>query len=67
MKNPKNWDPSFVEFVEFCLNKCPKSRPSAEGVLKSNKAFFAQAKDKCYLARNLLKDIPTVQERVKLI
>jgi hypothetical protein len=64
LKNPNDWDPSFVEFINFCLNKDPRNRPSADLVLKQNKAFFSKAKDKTYLAGGLLKGIPTLHERV---
>ncbi len=49
------------------MNKDPKSRPTAEMVLNKNKEFFNKAKDKTYLIENLLKGVPTVQERVKYI
>jgi serine/threonine protein kinase len=64
LNSASKWDPSFVEFVNSCLIKDPKSRPDAESVLKLNKKFFALIKDKKYLKENLLKNIPSVQERV---
>jgi hypothetical protein len=66
LKDPSHWDPSFVEFIDFCLNKDPKSRPSAEFVIKSNTAFFEKAKDCQYVAEYLLKGVPTVKERVNI-
>jgi hypothetical protein len=64
LKNEKEWDPVFVDFIKFCLNKDPKNRPSADMVLKNNKAFFSMAKDKTYLRDDLLNGIPTLHERV---
>jgi serine/threonine protein kinase len=66
LKSPSKWDSSFIEFVNSCLIKDPKVRPDAEAVLKINKKFFALCKDKKYLRDNLLKDVPSVQDRVKL-
>ena len=67
LKNPKAWSKEFVDFINYCLNKDPKNRPTADLVLKNNKQFFAKAKDKIYLSSTLLKGVPTVQERVYLI
>lgn len=65
LKDPTQWDQSFVEMIKSCLIKDPQQRPTAEEVLKMNKKFFAKAKNKNYLVESLLKGIPTVQERVK--
>jgi serine/threonine protein kinase len=67
LKNPKEWSKEFVDFVNYCLNKDPDHRPTAEMALKANKKFLSKAKDSKYLAENLLKGIPTLQERVYLI
>lgn len=67
LKNPNKYDPSFIDFVKSCLIKDPKSRPNAEEILRMNKKFFALAKDKSYIKENLLKGVPTVEERVKII
>jgi serine/threonine protein kinase len=64
LKNENDWSPEFVDFINFCLNKCPKSRPTADEVLKHNSAFFSKVKDNSYVAENLLKGVPTLQERV---
>jgi hypothetical protein len=64
LKNQKDYDPSFIEYVRSCLIKDPKERPNAENVLKMNKKFFALAKDNKYIKEHLLKGVPTVQERV---
>lgn len=64
LKDPNLWESSFIEFLQSCLIKDPKTRPDAETVLKINKKFFALAKNKDYIKEKLLKDMPTVQERV---
>jgi hypothetical protein len=64
LKSPSKWNSSFVDFVNSCLIKDPKLRPDAEAVLKINKKFFALVKDQKYLRDNLLKEIPSVQDRV---
>ncbi len=67
LKNPEEWDLSFVDFIKSCLVKDPQQRPTADQVLKMNKKFFAKAKNKSYLVETLLKGIPTVQERVIIL
>lgn len=64
LKNPENFDPSFSDFINSCLKKDPRHRPSAEDILNQNKKFFSFAKDKDYLKENLLKGIPTLEKRV---
>ena len=64
LKNPENYDPSFIEFIKSCLIKDPKLRPTAEEILKNNEKFFSFAKDKDYLKDNLLKGLPTLEKRV---
>ncbi len=64
LKSANKWDTLFIDFVNSCLIKDPKMRPDAEAVLKLNKKFFALSKDKSYLRDTLLKNIPSVQERV---
>jgi serine/threonine protein kinase len=64
LKNQQQYNPAFIEFLKSCLVKDPKTRPNAEDVLKLNKKFFALAKDKKYIKENLLKGVPTVEERV---
>ena len=67
LKEPKAWDSSFVEFIKYCLVKDPKLRPDAEMVLKNNKKFLSKAKGKSYLVDTLLKSVPTVDCRVRII
>ncbi len=64
VKHPEEFDPSFIAFVKSCLVKDPKMRPNAEEVLQRNEKFFSLARDKNYIRENLLKNVPTVQERV---
>lgn len=64
LKDAHKWDPSFVDFIKSCLVKDPRLRPDAENVIKINKKFFSLAKNKQYLKENLLKDVPTVHDRV---
>jgi len=66
MKHPKEYDPLLVDFIKSCLVKDPKLRPNAENVLKINKKFFSLAKDRKYIKENLLKNVPSVQERVNI-
>jgi hypothetical protein len=67
LKNPNSYHPSFVEFVKSCLIKDPKLRPNAEEVLKINKKFFSLAKDKEHIRHTLLKDVPDLQKRVRIV
>ena len=64
LKNPQQYNQAFIEFLKSCLVKDPKARSNAESVLKENKKFFALAKDEKYIKENLLKGVPTVEERV---
>jgi serine/threonine-protein kinase OSR1/STK39 len=67
LKEPNNWDPGFVDFIKSCLVKDPQMRPTAEEVLKLNKKFFdKKTKNKSYLVETLLKNVPSVQDRVIL-
>lgn len=64
LKDSSKWDQSFIDFIKYCLVKDPKERPDADSVLKNNKKFFSKAKTKSYLVETILKDVPTVQNRV---
>jgi len=64
LKNPENYDPSFLEFIKSCLIKDPRLRPTADEILEKNEKFFSFAKDKDYLKEHLLKGIPTLEKRV---
>lgn len=67
LKDPKKWDPCFVDFIKSCLIKDPAKRHTVDELLKINKKFFAKAKTKIFLVENLLKGVPNVQDRVKYI
>ncbi len=66
LKNPNSYESSFVDFVKSCLIKDREARPNAEEVLNKNKEFFKHAKGKDFIKATLLKNIPTVQERVNI-
>jgi len=66
LKNPTQWDPTFVEFIKCCLIKDPKLRPTAEEVLNNNSKFFSFARDKEYIKEHLIKGVPTLEKRVNI-
>ena len=49
------WSDDIKNFLKDCLIKNPNLRPSAKELLQKHKNFFDKAKDKEYLAENILK------------
>ena len=64
LKDPKKWEPSFVEFIKSCLVKDPSHRPDVETLIKNNKKFFSKVKKNDYIKAKLLKGVPSVLDRV---
>lgn len=59
------WDSSFEALVNACLQKDPRKRPSAESLLKDHKKFFSKARSSDYIFDNLIKKLPTLEQKVK--
>ncbi|KAG1267927.1 hypothetical protein G6F68_001532 [Rhizopus microsporus] len=51
----------FKDMVDLCMNKDPYKRPMAEKLLQH--PFFKQAKKPDWLVKNLIKDIPSIDQR----
>ncbi|KAG0910395.1 hypothetical protein G6F33_007928 [Rhizopus arrhizus] len=51
----------FKEMIDLCMNKDPTKRPSSEKLLQH--PFFKQAKKPEWLVKNLINDIPTIDQR----
>ena len=49
------WSDDIKNFLKDCLIKNPKLRPDAKELLQKHKNFFDKAKNKEYLAENILK------------
>jgi len=58
------FDENFSEFIDYCLVKDPSGRKSADELLKCCKGFFSKAKGKEYVKEKLLKNLPSLDERV---
>ncbi|CAO3676993.1 unnamed protein product [Rhizopus stolonifer] len=52
---------SFKEMIDLCMNKDPLKRPSSEKLLQH--PFFKQAKKPEWLVKNLIPDLPTIDQR----
>jgi serine/threonine-protein kinase OSR1/STK39 len=52
---------AFKEVVDWCLNKDPSKRPTAEELLQT--PFFKGGKKKSYLINTILKDLPPLAQR----
>ncbi|KAF9535486.1 kinase-like domain-containing protein [Crepidotus variabilis] len=52
---------AFKDIIDWCLNKDPAKRPTAEGLLQS--PFFKSAKKHSYLINTILKDLPPLTQR----
>lgn len=51
----------FKEMIDTCMSKDPTKRPSSEKLLQH--PFFKQAKKSEWLAKNLISDIPPIEDR----
>ncbi|MCL7045609.1 hypothetical protein MKW94_014062 [Papaver nudicaule] len=60
-KGDKKFSKSFREMIAMCLMKDPRQRPSAQHLLKHS--FFKKARSNDYIARTILKGLPTVGDR----
>ncbi|XP_043693251.1 serine/threonine-protein kinase BLUS1 [Telopea speciosissima] len=61
--NNKKFSKNFREMVASCLDQDPSKRPTAEKLLKH--PFFKNCKNADFLIKNVLQDLPTVEERFK--
>ncbi|KAI7861341.1 hypothetical protein BDF14DRAFT_408367 [Spinellus fusiger] len=52
---------TFKEMIDICLNKDPSKRPSADKLLQH--PFFKQAKKRDYLAKNILANLISLDQR----
>ncbi|KAI9279285.1 kinase-like domain-containing protein [Sporodiniella umbellata] len=52
---------SFKEMIDMCMNKTPSKRLSSEKLLQH--PFFKQAKKPEWLVKNLIPDLPTIDQR----
>ncbi|KAI8986477.1 kinase-like domain-containing protein [Pilobolus umbonatus] len=51
----------FKEMIDSCMNKDPTKRPSSEKLLQH--PFFKQAKKPEWLTKNVIQDIPHIEQR----
>lgn len=64
-KGKKHFSKAMRDVVTRCLQKDPRSRPTAAQLLEHK--FFKQAKDEEYLARYLMAGLPSLGDRVQEI
>lgn len=62
----ERYDKSLIKFISSCLIKDVSKRPDIETLIKMNKEFFDHAKDKDYLKKNLIKNLPSIIDRVNI-
>lgn len=59
--NTNRFSRVFKEMIDTCMSKDPSKRPSSEKLLLH--PFFKQAKKSEWLAKNLINDIPSIENR----
>ncbi|KAL6953969.1 non-specific serine,threonine protein kinase [Sarracenia purpurea var. burkii] len=59
----KKFSKSFRDMVGLCLDQDPAKRPTAEKLLKHS--FFKNCKGSEFLVKNVLKGLPSVEERYR--
>nr|DAD19817.1 TPA_asm: hypothetical protein HUJ06_021280 [Nelumbo nucifera] len=64
-KDKSKFSKNFKEMVKDCLNQDQSKRPTAEKLLKH--PFFKNCGTPDFLTKNLLQELPTVEERFKKI
>mmetsp|Transcript_27591 Transcript_27591/g.27277 ORF Transcript_27591/g.27277 Transcript_27591/m.27277 type:complete len:141 (-) Transcript_27591:29-451(-) len=60
----EEFDASFKEMINLCLQKEPELRPTAESLLR--KKFFNKAKGVEYIRTHMCADLPRLETLVKL-
>ncbi|KAK6929823.1 Protein kinase domain [Dillenia turbinata] len=63
-ENKKKFTKQFKDFVKVCLDQEPSRRPTAEKLLK-HPFFERNGRGGEYLVRNVLKDLPSIEQRFK--
>lgn len=59
--NQRDWDQPFIDLIDHCLQKDPRSRPSMDEVIARHDRFFAKANDQPLI--DMLRHLPPLEQR----
>ena len=60
----QGWSDEFKAFVNSCLHKDPRERPSIEDLLVQQQPFLSKARDAAFLQQYFLSSLPPLQQRL---